>query len=118
MANIKKITLVNAEGEEQVFSIFDEGALRLNSDKILVTGNTIVDEVILKGHFKISKIDDVPVGTAIDNVMVAYNVGTAESPVYEVRKRSKDALLNDIGGTSYSMDESTGTLKLQVGKQS
>lgn len=115
MANIKKIKLSNGS----VYSIFDEGALRLNKgpdgskkypdspDDLLITGNAIVDSVLLEGVLKITEIDDVPVGTAIDNVMVAENIGTAEDPVYQVKKRSIDQLLEDIGGISYSMNDST-----------
>lgn len=45
MANIKKIKL----SDGSVYSIFDEGALRLDpeSNKLL-TGNQVVDNVLLK----------------------------------------------------------------------
>lgn len=114
MANIKKIKLSNGN----VYSIFDEGALRLNSSGILVTGNEVVDNLLVDGTVQIAEIDDIPVEQAIDNVMVAWNVGTAVAPVYEMRKRTTDQLLEDIGGASYSMDNATGTLSLKIGKQS
>ncbi len=114
MANIKKIKLSNGN----VYSIFDEGALRLNSSGILVTGNEVVDNLLVDGTVQIAEIDDIPVEQAIDNVMVACNVGTAGAPVYEIRKRTTDQLLEDIGGASYSMDNTTGTLSLKIGKQS
>lgn len=114
MANIKKIKL----SDGSIYSIFDEGALRLNSSGVLVTGNAVVDPLILGGNLRIAEIDDVPVSQAIDSVMVAYNVGTSAAPVYEVRKRTTDQLLEDIGGASYNMDSSTGVLSLKIGKQS
>lgn len=111
---IKKIKLSNG----QIYSIFDEGALRLDSENRLITGNTLVDKVIIEGNLSIAEVDDVPVGTNIDNVMVAYNVGTSDAPVYQVKKRSTDELLKDIGGISYSMDDATGVLSLNIGKSS
>jgi len=111
--NIKKIKLSNGD----VYSIFDNSALRLNEKGILVTGNTVVDQVILNGNLRIAEVDDIPVADSIDNVMVAYNVGTSEEPVYQVKKRTTDKLLEDIGGISYSMDASTGTLSLKFGRQ-
>ena len=46
MANIKKIKLSN----NQIYSIFDEGALRIDeTTHKLITGNAIVDQVLLDG---------------------------------------------------------------------
>lgn len=66
MANIKKIKL----SDGSVYSIFDEGALRLNDEGKLVTGNKIVDALILDGLY-IIEIDDVSVEESIDNVVTA-----------------------------------------------
>jgi len=119
MANIKKIKLSNGS----VYSIFDEGALRLNKgpdgtkkypdepDDLIITGNGVVDELILKGHIYVTAIDDVPVSTAITNVLVQ------DTSNGEIKKRSTDKLLEDIGGISYSMDEGSGTLSFKIGKQ-
>ena len=63
---IKKIKLSNGS----VYSIFDEGSLRLNSNNILITGNSIVDEVILEGNLYITEVDDIPITSNIDNVLV------------------------------------------------
>ena len=66
MANIKKIKL----SDGSVYSIFDEGALRLNSEGKLITGNDIVDSLILSvKELYIAEVDDVPVGNGIDNVV-------------------------------------------------
>lgn len=104
---IRKITLVDGS----VYSIFDEGAIRLNENNILVTGNTIVDEAILNGHLYIIEIDDVPVTDNIDNVL------TQDSITGEIKKRTTDKLLEDIGGASYNMDSTNGILSLKIGKQ-
>lgn len=66
MANIKKIKL----SDGSVYSIFDEGALRLNDEGKLITGNGMVDSLILDGLY-IVEIDDVPVEHSIDNVVTA-----------------------------------------------
>lgn len=107
MANIKRITLLDGS----VYSIFDEGAIRLNSDGILITGNDIVDSAILQGHLYITAIDDVAVGEGITNVL------TQDSQTGEIKKRSTDKLLEDIGGASYSVDDSNGILALKIGRQ-
>ena len=108
MANIKKIKL----SDGSVYSIFDEGALRLDpeSNKLL-TGNQVVDNVIIEGNLSILEIDDVPLDAAIDNVLVQ------DATTGQIKKRSTDKLLEDIGGISYSIDNTSGTLSFQLGKQ-
>ena len=108
MANkIRKIKLANG----QVYGIFDEGAIRLNSDGILVTGNEMVDEMILNGHLYITEIDDVPVDEEITNVL------TQNTVTGQIKKRDTDLLLKDIGGISYSEEAlEAGILSLKVGK--
>ena len=104
MANIKKIKL----SDGSVYSIFDEGALRLDpeSNKLL-TGNQVVDNVIIEGNLSILEIDDVPLDAAIDNVLVQ------DATTGQVKKRSTDKLLEDIGGISYSIDNTSGTLSFK-----
>ena len=108
MANIKKIKL----SDGSVYSIFDEGALRLDpeSNKLL-TGNQVVDNVIIEGNLSILEIDDVPLDAAIDNVLVQ------DATTGQIKKRSTDKLLEDIGGISYSIDNTSGTLAFKLGKQ-
>jgi len=106
MAKITKIKLSNGA----VYSIFDTGALRLNEDKILVTGNKIVDKVILEKHLFITEIDNVPLDQDITNVLVQ------DERTKEIKKRSTDKLLEDIGGISYKL-EGDGVLSLKIGKQ-
>ena len=108
MANIKKIKL----SDGSVYSIFDEGALRLDpeSNKLL-TGNQVVDNVIIEGNLSILEIDDVPLDAAIDNVLVQ------DATTGQIKKRSTNKLLEDIGGISYSIDNTSGTLSFKLGKQ-
>lgn len=107
MPNIRKVKLIDGS----VYSFFDEGALRLNENNVLITGNSQIDQVILQGNLYITEIDDVPVSQAISNVLVQ-NETTGE-----ILKRSTDKLLEDIGGASYAMQDATGTLLLKIGKQ-
>ena len=109
MADEKKIRKIKlADGS--VYAIFDTGAIRLNEDNILVTGNSIVDHMILDGKLFIAEIDDVPVEQTITNVLVQ------DETTGEIKKRSTDKLLEDIGGISYKL-ENNGVLSLKVGKQ-
>ena len=108
MPNIRKVQLLDGS----VYSFFDEGALRLNSNNVLITGNETIDELILQGHLYITAIDDVPVGDSISNVLVQ------DASTGQILKRSTDYLLEDIGGASYNMNASSGTLSLKIGKQS
>lgn len=106
MANIKKIKL----SDGSVYSIFDEGALRLNNEGKLVTGNIVVDEIIVKNDLYITEVDDLPVEQAIDNVVTMVQ----ENGRWTMKKRSTDYLLKDIGGTSHGVDDDT--LILKIGK--
>ena len=81
MANIKRIKLSNGS----VYSIFDEGALRLNEAGKLVTGNTVVDELILEGNLYITEVDNVPVDESIDNVVTMVR---DENGYYSLKRRS------------------------------
>ena len=113
MPNIRTIRL----SDGQVYAVYDPLALHIDANGNILTDHPAIDAIILNGHLKITEIDDVPVSSSIDNVLVAYNVGTAAAPVYEVRKRDTDQLLEDIGGYSCAVDTSTNTLSLQLGRQ-
>ena len=67
MANIKKIKL----SDGSVYSIFDNGALRINEQGYLVTGNGIVDKKITCEGLYIAAIDDLPVENSIQNLVTA-----------------------------------------------
>ena len=107
MANIKMIKL----SDGSVYSIFDAGAIRLNDAGKLVTGNKIVDKIILEGSLYITEIDNVPVDDTIDNVVTMVR---DENGYYTFKKRSTDVLLKDIGGTSTDIKDNT--LILKIGK--
>ena len=63
---IKKIKL----SDGTIYSIFDEGALRLNEDGKLITGNIILDNIIINSGLGIIAVDDKPVNETIDNVLI------------------------------------------------
>ena len=106
MANIKKIKL----SDGSVYSIFDEGALRLNNDGKLVTGNIVVDQIIVNTDLYITAVDDVPVEQEINNVVTMVQ----ENGKWVMKRRSTNYLLKDIGGTSHEVEDST--LSLKIGK--
>lgn len=106
MANIKKIKLSNGE----IYSIFDNGALRIDSTTHkLITGNSIVDQVLFDSDLYIAEVDDIPIDPT--------NVLVWDETTGQVFKRSTDLLLADIGGISYDMDSQNGVLSLKFGKQ-
>lgn len=105
--NLKRVKL----SDGSVYSIFDEGALRLNADGKLITGNSVVDKMILDGTLYVLEIEEVAAATPISNVLIQ------DATTGEIKKRSTDQLLEDIGGISYSMDSATGTLAFKFGRQ-
>lgn len=107
-----KITKVKLS-DGSIYSFFDSGALRLNENNILVTGNQTVDEIIISKGLTISEIDDVPATESIYNVLV-------QDPITKkIKKRDISNLLKDAGGISYNeSDLSDGILNLQIGAQS
>lgn len=98
-----------------VYAVFDETALRLNSDGILVTGDTAVDELIIDGGFRITEVNEVSDEDPISNVLVAVNVGTDLEPVYEFQSRSTADLLADLGGMTIEADEPNEMLIVKIG---
>ena len=99
---IKKVKL----SDGSVYAFFDNGALRLNENNILVTGDEVVDQVIIQKNLIIIEIDNVPVEQAIDNVLVQ------DKTTGRIVKRSIDQLLADIGGVSCKVEDSTFSVKI------
>ena len=99
---IKKVKL----SDGSVYAFFDNGALRLNENNILVTGDEVVDQVIIQKNLIIIEIDNVPVEQAIDNVLVQ------DKTTGRIMKRSTDQLLADIGGVSCEVENSTFSVKI------
>lgn len=99
---IKKVKL----SDGSVYAFFDNGALRLNENNILVTGDEVVDRVIIQKNLIIIEIDNVPVEQAIDNVLVQ------DKTTGRIMKRSTDQLLADIGGVSCEVEDSTFSVKI------
>ena len=102
MAEIRKVKL----SDGSIYSFFDEGAFRLNENNILITGNNLVDEVILQGSLYITEIDDVPIEHSIENVLVQNTSNGL------IQKRSVNKLLEDIGGISCKVDGTTAVFKV------
>lgn len=102
MGQIKKIKL----SDGSIYSIFDDGALRLNENNQLITGNTLIDEVIIKGHLEIVEIDDIPLDQSINNVLVQ------DSLTGRIAKRSTEQLLADIGGVTCSVEGTVFSVKI------
>lgn len=111
MANIKKIKLSNGN----VYSIFDEGALRLIDykdpttqvvRKVIGTGNSVVDQVIIEQQLTIAEIDDIDI-SKYDGKVIARDKDTGILHEVSLRK-----LLNDLGVITASVDED-GTLSLE-----
>ena len=107
MANIRQIKLSNG----QIYTVFDPIALHLDSSGRILCGNTVVDNIVIDGSLSIVTIDNVPVEEQINNVL------TQDELTGEVKKRSVNYLLEDIGGCSFKM-EAGDVLSLQLGKQS
>ena len=99
---IKKVKL----SDGSIYAFFDNGALRLNENNILVTGDEVVDQVIIQKNLIIIEIDNVPVEQAIDNVLVQ------DKTTGRIMKRSTDQLLADIGGISCEVENSTFSVKI------
>lgn len=102
MGQIKKIKL----SDGSVYSIFDSGALRLNENNQLITGNILIDEIIINGHLEIVEIDNIPLNQSINNVLVQ------DSLTGRVAKRSTEQLLADIGGISCSVEGDVFSVKI------
>lgn len=109
---IKKVQLSNGE----VYHIYDATAARITDldnylplDGGTITGNLEVDQKIITNNLQVLALEYITEEHEITNVLVEDSNG-------EIKKRSIDLLLKDIGGTSYSVNESDGTLILKRGK--
>ncbi|MBO7691892.1 MAG: hypothetical protein J6T10_04565 [Methanobrevibacter sp.] len=100
--NIKKVKL----SDGKIYSIFDEGALRLDpTTKKILTGSTVVDEAILDGHLSIVEIDDVPLANVQMKVLVQGANG-------EIKQQDIRQVLKNLGLITASVTD--GTLNLEV----
>lgn len=97
---ITKVRLSNG----QIYSFFDKGALRLNNEGVLVTGDTVVDKVIIEGGLEITHIDDVPVDK-YDYIVVQDRAG-------KLARRPKATFLNDDLGAGADVTNEVLKIKL------
>lgn len=121
---IRKIRLGDSNGGG---TTTDVNAIRLNNgtistapDELLITGidDTAVDKMLLEGNLRIERgglniasVDSIPAEDSITNVLVQSSGG-------QIKKRSVENLLEDIGGKNMEVkvDEATHTLSFKIGK--
>lgn len=108
---IKKLKL----GDGSIYYLYDMDAARgadlenyLELSGGTITGDVNVDAVLKAKQLTVTQLDDR--NLAVTNVLTQGVNGAIE-------KRAADKLLEDIGGISYSMDDSTGVLSFKYGKQ-
>lgn len=113
MANVQYIKKIRLS-DGATYYIYDAGAPRVEDlENYLpisggtITGNLEVDQKLTAGELAVESIEWL--STAADNVLVQKADGS-------IVKRSANNLLADIGGCSYSMDDSTGVLSFKLGK--
>jgi len=92
-----------------VYSIFDTDAMRINDQGKLITGNLIIDNILINQNKFIIEIDDMPVEQAADFYLVQ------EEGESVIKRKRRTDVLKDIGGASYEMDGTTGVLRLYTG---
>ena len=112
--NIKKIKL----SDGRIFSIFDQGALRLDpTSKVILTGVDPVDEAILDGHLSITHIDDVPLADVQYDVIISQQVGTdpetGEAIFGEIKREDIRLVLSKLGQLVSGWENIDGKLTLK-----
>lgn len=108
---IKRIKLTDGS----VHYVYDVNAPRLSDlDNYLpltggtITGNLTVDEKLHAGSIQIDTIEFQE--SAVTSVLTIDSNGN-------LKQRSANNLLEDIGGCSYSMDSASGALSFKIGRQ-
>ena len=92
-------TIKLSDGQE--FWLFDNFSLHLGPNGVILCGDESVDKIVLAGYAFIESIDGVPAEVEISNVL------TQDELTGEIKKRSTEYLLKDIGGYSLSVDNNT-----------
>lgn len=101
--NIKKIKLSNGS----TYAIFDQGALRLDSDgKTIITGNGAVDRIIIDGNLHITEIDEIPLADTKYKVLVQGTNG-------EIQYEDIRIVLSNLGQLVSGWEEVNGALTLK-----
>ena len=94
-----------------IYMVCDTGAIHIDDNGRLVTGNGVVDNVLINQNKFIIEIDDMPVDEYTDYYLVQKAGDT------NVKRKRRKEVLKDIGGASFNIDSSTGTLSLKIGAQ-
>lgn len=110
MAENRKVVKLKLN-DGQIYSIFDTGAIHLDDNGRLVTGNSIVDNVLINQDKFIIEIDDLLVDQAADY----YLVQKTGDP--NIKRKQRKEVLKDIGGYSASIDAESGILNLKLGAE-
>ncbi len=100
---IRKIKL----SDGLTYTVYDANACRVDSTGRLLTGDDVIDEIIITKHLSIVQIDDMEVPT--DNVLVAVEVGTGQNARYEIKKRDTSSLYEDMNGMECTVENGTLT---------
>ena len=108
---IKKIKLTDGN----IYSIFDEGALRLNENGVVLTGSTPVDTIILQNHLAIDMIDGVALSELNPDVMFIVKETDSEGNEHNIVKKASLSRAREILGiVDYRFAQSSGTLYLEA----
>lgn len=108
MADTNKYIAKIKLSDNSVYYIKDLNALHLSGGTL--TGDLEVDAKLKAHDLYILETEYLTETQTPTNVLVL------DEETGQVKKRSTDNLLKDIGGTSYSIDEASGTLSLKLGK--
>ena len=105
--NIKKIQLSNGD----VYAIFDEGSLHLSDPTsegriLLLSGNPVVDDIILQGGLEIDLVNDVPITES--NPEVVFRDPTTG----QILKLDLQGAKQRLGILHYSLEQTNGVLRL------
>lgn len=110
MAEARKVVKLKLN-DGQVYAIFDTGAIHVDDSGQISTGDQIIDNILINENKFIIEIDDMPVGQYTDYYLVQK---TGDNTI---KRKRRTEVLEDIGGASFNMDETTGTLTFKVGAQ-
>ena len=109
--NIKKVQLSNGD----VYALFDEGALRLDANNVLLTGNQTVDQVIIDGKLSITKLNDLPLynETSESSEFIDPEVVFIDPNTGELLKASLSRARLKLGIVNYRLAQTNGILELE-----
>lgn len=97
---VRKITLSNGI----TYTIYDQGACRIDpTTGKLLTGDAVVDEIIIDKKLSITKIEIPGIGVQENFNDVVVAVGS-QTTGYELKRRDKGQLYDDINGMECTVE--------------